>query len=142
MILRIDHIGVATEDLDGVGALLGALGMARDDAGLADAYGVACEFWQISPGPGQISVELVAPVRDDSAISTHLERHGAGPYHIAFEVDDIVAELARLRTRGFAAVDRVPCQGARTGMQVAFMYLPKPAGFLIELVKYDRVSTR
>lgn len=137
MILRIDHIGVATDDLAGVGEFMSLLGMARDDQGTADAYGVACEFWQYSPGAGQPSVELVAPVRDDSAITDHLVKRGPGPYHIAFEVDDVAAELVRLRSHGFVAIDRVPCKGARDGMQVAFMYLRKPAGFLIELVQYD-----
>lgn len=138
MILRIDHVGVATEDPSGVGEFLSALGMSVEDEGVADAYGVACQFWQFSAGAGLPSVELVAPVRDDSAITGHLNKRGPGPYHIAFEVDDVEAELARLRGRGFLAVDRVPCQGAREGMRVAFMYLRKPAGFLIELVQYSR----
>lgn len=138
MILRIDHIGVATDDLAGVGEFMAALGLARGDAGTAEAYGVACEFWQYSAGTDQPSVELVAPVRDDSTITAHLAKRGPGPYHIAFEVDDVAAELARLRSHGFVAVDQVPCQGARDGMLVAFMYLRKPAGFLIELVQYER----
>jgi hypothetical protein len=67
VIVGIDHIGVATDDLAAVGAMLTVLGMDRTDSGLAEAYGVACEFWQYAPGAGQTSVELVAPARLDTA---------------------------------------------------------------------------
>lgn len=84
-----------------------------------------------------VAVELVAPVRGDSAVTGHLARKGPGLYHIAFEVDDVELELARLRSNGFVPVDREPCAGARPGMRVAFMYVRKPAGLLIELVQYS-----
>lgn len=133
MILRIDHIGLATGDPSHTGSFLAALGMRLTDGGVADAYGVSCHFWQHSEGP---AVELVAPARDDSAITGYLSRKGPGLYHIAFEVDDVELELARLRGHGFIPVDAKPCAGAREGMQVAFMYVGKPAGLLIELVQY------
>jgi methylmalonyl-CoA/ethylmalonyl-CoA epimerase len=142
MILRIDHVGVATADPAGTASLLEVLGLARGDVGVAEEYGVACEFWQVPaeaaamPG-GSVApaVEVVSPVREGSSVAAVLAR-GPGPYHIAFEVDDVAAELARLRRSGFVPVDRAPCRGARPGMRVAFVYLAKPAGFLIELVQY------
>ena len=105
MILRIDHVGVATDDPLALEPYLTALGMQRTDTGVAEHYGV-------------------------------LARSGPGLYHIAFVVDDIERELERLRTHGFVAVDPQPCNGARPGMRVAFMYLRRPAGMLIELVEY------
>lgn len=136
MILGIDHIGLATADADGVGRALRALGMRRDDGGLADEYGVACDFWSFAGTGGQPAVELVSPARPDSSVSQQLTRRGPGLYHLAFEVDDLDGELARLSGDGFVQIDATPCAGARPGMRVAFLYLPKPAATLIELVHY------
>lgn len=136
MILGIDHIGLATDDPSGVADFMSALGMRKSDEGTADDYGVACEFWRYSDGIGQPAMEVVSPVREDSAIGRHLERNGAGLYHVAFAVDDVKQEFDRLRERGFVAVDAEPCQGARKSMHVVFMYARRPAGLLIELVQY------
>lgn len=135
MIRGIDHIGLATQDAAGVGPFLSALGMHRGDAGLARDYGVTCEFWQFDQA-GQPAIETVCPSGPDSAVTRYLEKKGAGLYHVAFEVDDIELELARLRGEGFVAIDERPRAGARVGMQVAFMYLRRPADLLIELVQY------
>jgi methylmalonyl-CoA/ethylmalonyl-CoA epimerase len=134
VILGLDHVGLATADPAGVGGFLAQLGMARADAGTADGYGVACEFWR-HPG-GQTAIEVVSPTRPDSSVSDMLTRDGPGLYHVAFAVDDLDAERGRLREQGFLVVDATPCQGARAGMRVVFMYLRKPAGLLIELVEY------
>lgn len=136
MILAIDHIGLATDDPDGVAPFLSALGLAASDKGVADAYGVACEFWG-RPGSGaQPAVELVSPTRADSSITGRLAEAGPGLYHVAFTVDDLEGDLAKLRAQGFTAVDREPCAGARPGMRVAFLYARRPAGLLVELVQY------
>jgi methylmalonyl-CoA/ethylmalonyl-CoA epimerase len=134
MILGVDHVGVMTDDPDGVGEFMTALGLRKSDAGVADDYGVACEFWTASEGS---AIEVVSPAWEKSSVSNMLERNGPGLFHIAFIADDIELELNRLRRQGFAAVDSHPCRGARVGMRVAFMYLRKPAGLLIELVQYD-----
>jgi methylmalonyl-CoA/ethylmalonyl-CoA epimerase len=133
VILGIDHIGLASDDPAGVGVFLAALGMSKTDAGIADAYGVACEFWQY---PGQPAVEVVSPIAGDSSVAGRLERSGPGLYHLAFTVDDIDAEIRRLRGNGFVPVDARPCTGAKEGMEVAFMYSRRPAALLIELVRY------
>ncbi|MDL4774167.1 MULTISPECIES: VOC family protein [Thermomonosporaceae] len=137
MILGIDHIGMATDDPEGVAPFLTALGMTVSDRGTADDYGVACEFWHYSDGIGQPAVELVSASRSDSSVAGRLEQHGPGLYHVAFGVDDLEAELDRLRGHGFTAVDHVACSGARPGMRVAFLYARRPAGLLVELVQYQ-----
>ena len=137
VILGIDHIGLVTDDPGGVGTFLADLGMRETDRGVAEAYGVTCQFWRHSAGDGGPAVELVAPVTDGSAVQGHLTRTGPGLYHIAFEVDDVDAEIARLSRSGFVPVDARPRPGARPGMQVAFMYLRRPACLLIELVRYE-----
>ena len=137
MILGIDHVGVVTEDPAAVGAFLDALGMTRTEDGTAPDYGVSCDFWQFSPAPAEPAVEVVAPVAPDAAVHDYLAKNGPGLYHVAFEVDDLEGELTRLRRNGFIPIDREPCRGARAGMRVAFLYLPKPAAFLVELVDYQ-----
>ncbi|MBB5873912.1 methylmalonyl-CoA/ethylmalonyl-CoA epimerase [Allocatelliglobosispora scoriae] len=111
--------------------------MVKFDEGIAETYGVDCQFWGVGAEPGAAAIELVAPNRDDAAIHGHLRRSGAGLYHVAFEVDDIDAELRRLRDGGATPVDRGPCAGARAGMRVCFVYLGTATGLLVELVQYD-----
>lgn len=65
----------------------------------------------------------------------HLDRHGPGLHHLAFEVDDLVADLAALRSSGAVPLDPAPREGARAGMQVAFVYLGLTTGLLVELVQ-------
>lgn len=137
MILRIDHIGLATGDAPGVADFMTALGMRKYEEGIVDDYGVACEFWQFSGGAGNPAVEIVSPAQENSAISGRLDREGPGLYHVAFEVDDLEGEIARLRGHGFTSMDAQPCKGARVGMRVAFLYARPPAGLLVELVHYE-----
>ncbi|HEX4703411.1 MAG TPA: VOC family protein [Pseudonocardiaceae bacterium] len=137
MILGVDHVGVLTSDLAKAGRHLDSVGLVKTEEGTAEAYGVACEFYQLTDDPAAFAVELVAPVREDAVVNGRLKKNGPGPYHIALEVDDIEAELLRLRASGFMPLDNVPCAGARDGMRVAFVYLGKATGLLIELVQYD-----
>ncbi|MFE9420012.1 VOC family protein [Streptomyces griseofuscus] len=142
MILGIDHIGLATGRPDRAGAQLAVLGLARTDRGEAEAYGVDCEFWSLPGDRGGTAVELVSPARPDSAVSGRLAAVGPGFYHIALTVDDLDGETARLRREGFLALDAEPCQGARPGMRVAFLYLPEPAELMVELVHYTLEPSR
>ncbi len=135
MILGIDHVGIITEDPAGAGKFLTALGMHASDAGIAEGYGVACEFWQHGEAR-QPAVEIVSPAREGSAVSARLTRSGPGLHHVAYQVTGIDEERARLRGSGYTDVDAAPHDGARPGMRVAFMYAPRPAGLLIELVEY------
>jgi methylmalonyl-CoA/ethylmalonyl-CoA epimerase len=135
MILGVDHVGVMTGDPAGVGEFLTTLGLRKSDSGVADDYGVACDFWGGSEGS---AIEVVSPVDEKSSVSELLGRSGPGIYHVAFVSDDIELDFNQLRRQGFVAVDSRPCRGARAGMRVAFMYLRRPAGLLIELVQYDR----
>ena len=148
MILGIDHVGIITEDPAGAGKFLTALGMHASDAGIAEGYAVACEFWQYDQDRGEPSprtrresarqpaVEIVSPARDGSAVSDRLAKSGPGLHHVAYEVTGLDDERARLRQNGYVEVDREAHDGARPGMRVVFMYAPRPAGLLIELVEY------
>jgi len=136
VLLGIDHIGLVTGAPAELAPFLTALGMSASDSGVAEAYQVACEFWQPAGRAGQPAIELVSPAGPDSAVAGQLARRGPGLHHIAIEVDRIEPELDRLRHAGFTPVDLRPCAGARPGMVVAFTYLARPAGLLVELVRY------
>jgi len=137
MLLGIDHIGLVTDDPSALGPSLAALDMSKLDSGIATGYRVACEFWQPAGRAGQPMIELVSPAGPGSTLDGHLARFGPGLHHIAIEVDHLEPELNRLRGAGFTAIDREPCAGARSGMLVAFTYLARPAGLLVELVQYE-----
>lgn len=142
MFLGIDHVGLMTDDPGRAGTFMKLLGMSLNDQGAADAYGVSCDFWQFSAAPGEAAVELVAPTRDDSAISAPLGSRGPGLYHVAFETDDLDGDAEQLVDEGFVRIDDGAHEGARPGMRVMFLFLPEPVNSLIELVQYDEPRRR
>lgn len=80
-------------------------------------------------------VELLEPLSPDSTVGRFLARRGPGLHHIAFEVDDIRAELERLEGEGLRLVDREPRKGAK-GHLVAFLHPSSTDGVLVELVQH------
>ena len=127
MIKGIDHIGLATDDPTALAPFLTALGLRRDDAAVAEDYGVSCEFWSHPAAGGQPAVELVAPVRSESAVTDRLAKQGPGLYHLAFEVDELEPELARLRGCRLRADRRHPvCR--RPAGHASGLHVPAQAG--------------
>ena len=78
-------------------------------------------------------MELLAPLDDDTPVGRFLARRGPGMHHVAYEVDDLRAELARLDGEGVQLVDREPRPGLY-GLQVAFIHPDAVHGVLTELV--------
>jgi methylmalonyl-CoA/ethylmalonyl-CoA epimerase len=83
---------------------------------------------------GESRIELLEPTSDDSPISKFLEKRGGGIHHIAVEVDDIAAELEKLRSKGVRLIDETPRIGAE-GCKVAFVHPSASNGVLLELVE-------
>jgi methylmalonyl-CoA/ethylmalonyl-CoA epimerase len=127
---EIHHIGVAVRDLDEAVAtyerLLGAAVEARETIASQGAEAVALHV-----GAGR--VELLAALDDDTPVGRFLARRGPGMHHVAYEVDDLRAELARLDGEGVQLVDREPRHGLY-GLQVAFIHPDAVHGVLTELV--------
>jgi methylmalonyl-CoA/ethylmalonyl-CoA epimerase len=127
---EIHHIGVAVADLDEAVAtyerLLGAVVEARETIASQGAEALALHV-----GGGR--VELLAPLHADTPIGRFLARRGPGMHHVAYEVDDLRAELARLDGEGVQLVDREPRPGLY-GLQVAFIHPDAVHGVLTELV--------
>jgi methylmalonyl-CoA/ethylmalonyl-CoA epimerase len=142
MFLGIDHVGFMIEDPARAGAFMKALGLSLNDQGVGPGYGVSCQFWQFSPAPEEVALELVTPTRDDSAISAPLATRGPGLYHVAFEVDDLEGDAEQLVKAGFVNIDGSAQEGARPGMQVVYLYSPDPVNSLMELVQYEKPKRR
>jgi methylmalonyl-CoA/ethylmalonyl-CoA epimerase len=128
----IHHIGVAVHDLDDAVStyerLFGASVEARERIASQGAEAAAMHV-----GDGR--VELLAPLEEDTPVGRFLARRGPGMHHVAYEVDDLRAELARLDGAGVQLVDREPRLGLY-GLQVAFIHPDAVHGVLTELVTH------
>jgi methylmalonyl-CoA/ethylmalonyl-CoA epimerase len=127
---KLDHIGIAVEDLDSAIQTYEKLGFAVESVDDVPGFGVKVAFLPMASG----NVELVQPVKDDSAMAKYLEKKGEGIHHLCFEVYDIRAELNRLEAAGVQLVDKVPRTGAH-GTLVAFLHPKSTGGVLIELAE-------
>ncbi len=87
------------------------------------------------PSGGSGRLELLEPVRAETAAGRFQARRGEGLHHVCFLVDDVVAELARLEQQGFQPVDRTPRRGQ--GGLVAFLHPRTSHGVLVELLQRD-----
>src|ERR671937_2325267 len=116
MLGRIDHIGVATDDLDGAIALYEeTLGMPVAHRETVKSQGVEAVLLDVGDG----HVELLRPLGPETAVGRFLERKGPGLHHVAYRVDDIDAALARLKAEGIELIDAEPRTGIRQS-RVAF----------------------
>jgi len=128
---RIDHIGVAVDDLDEAIALYeGRLGMPVQHRETVEEQGVEA----VLLGVGESHVELLRPLRPDTAVGRFLERGGPGLHHVAYGTDDIESALNQVRGAGLQLIDEQPRVGIR-GSRVAFLHPKSTGGVLTELVE-------
>ncbi len=127
--MHIDHIGIAVEDLEEAIAtyekLLDGKCYKRETV---ESQQVETAFFQT----GQSKVELLGATDPDSVIAKYVAKKGEGMHHVAFEVDDIHAELERLRSEGFTVLTDEPRRGADNKL-VAFVHPKDNHGVLVEL---------
>ena len=128
---RIDHIGVAVEELEP------ALELYRDSFEMVLAHrevvseqGVEAVLLDV----GENHVELLAPLAPDTPVGKFIARQGPGLHHVAYQVADIDATLDVLKRAGLQLIDEQPRTGIR-GSRVAFMYPRASAGVLTEIVE-------
>ena len=79
-------------------------------------------------------MELITPTAEDSPIAAFLSKRGPGLHHICFAVDDIEAEIARLKGKGAKLLNQQPVSGVG-GTRIAFLHPEDAAGVLVELVQ-------
>jgi methylmalonyl-CoA/ethylmalonyl-CoA epimerase len=131
MFARVDHIGVAVEDLDAAIALHERdYGMALVHREVIDEQGVEAVLLDV----GENHVELMRPLGDDTPVGRFLAKRGPGLHHVAYQVSDVDSTLAALRDRGLRLIDEAPRTGIR-GSRVAFLHPAASGGVLTEIVQ-------
>jgi methylmalonyl-CoA epimerase len=128
---RIDHIGIATDDLDGAIALYeGTLGMPVAHRETVESQGVEAVLLDVGEG----HVELLRPLGADTPVGKYLESRGPGLHHVAYAVDDIEGVLGKLKDAGIELIDSEPRAGIRES-RVAFVHPRSTGGVLTEIVE-------
>jgi methylmalonyl-CoA/ethylmalonyl-CoA epimerase len=131
MLDRIDHIGVAVDDLDAaIGLYQGTLGMPLIHRETVTEQGVEAVLLDIGDG----HVELLSPLGEETPVGRFLTRKGPGLHHVAYAVADIEAALAALRERGVELIDSEPRIGIRRS-RVAFVHPRSTGSVLTEIVQ-------
>src|SRR5512140_1835953 len=128
MARNVSHIGIAVNDLDASKKIYGALlqvGAFHEETVAEQKVHVAsCEV-------GPTRIELTAPTADDSPIAKFIAKRGEGIHHIAFQVDDVDAEMERLKSEGFVFIGEHPSDGAHN-MRIVFLHPKGTNGVLVE----------
>jgi methylmalonyl-CoA/ethylmalonyl-CoA epimerase len=128
---RVDHIGVAVEDLDAAIALHERdYGMALVHREVIDEQGVEAVLLDV----GENHVELLRPLGGETPVGRFLSKRGPGLHHVAYQVADVQATLTTLRERGLRLIDEQPRAGIR-GSRVAFLHPASSGGVLTEIVQ-------
>jgi methylmalonyl-CoA/ethylmalonyl-CoA epimerase len=128
---RIDHIGVATDDLEGAVALYeGMLGMPVAHRETVESQGVEAVLLDVGEG----HVELLSPLGPETPVGKYLDKRGPGLHHVAYAVGDIDEVLSRLKQAGVEMIDSEPRQGIRDS-RVAFVHPRSTGGVLTEIVE-------
>ncbi len=126
---KVEHIGIAVKDLQAATSLYEKL--LNTDVYKTEevaSEGVKTAFLQTGPN----KIELLEAINVDTAVAKFIEQKGEGIHHIAFEVNDILAEMARLRNEGFILLSDEPKTGADNKL-VCFVHPKSAGGVLIEL---------
>ena len=128
---RIDHIGVAVEDIDA------AIELYRDGFGMdlahretVESQGVEAVLLDVGDG----HVELLAPLGPDTPVGKYMAKNGAGLHHVAYAVDDIDAALEQIAAAGIQLIDSEARVGIRDS-RVAFLHPRSTGGVLTEIVE-------
>ena len=132
--MKINHLGIATKGIDE------ALKFWEDALGLENVHTETVEDQKVRVAMlplGESRIELLEPTSEDSPISKFLEKRGGGIHHVAVEVEDIRAALAKLKAEGARLIDEEPRIGAE-GCLVAFVHPSSANGVLLELVQENK----
>jgi len=134
--MKLEHIGIAVANLTESEELLKRLlGRGSYKRETVDSQSVTTSFF--TAGEGAAKLELVAPENQSGPIQKYLDKRGPGIHHLAFEVDDIVAEMQRLREDGFELLQDAPTSGADNKL-VCFLHPKSTNGVLVEICQSRR----
>jgi methylmalonyl-CoA/ethylmalonyl-CoA epimerase len=129
MFRKIEHIGIAVKNVEAANTMFARLA----EAGLlkmekVESEGVIVSFFQI----GETKIEFLEASTQESAITRHIDKNGEGLHHIAFEVENIEAEMERLKGEGFTLLSDKPKEGADS-KRICFVHPRDTNRVLIEL---------
>lgn len=126
---KVEHIGIAVKDIKASSSLYETLlGVPCYKTELVSSEAVQTAFFQV----GESKIELLSATAENSVISNFIVKKGEGIHHIAFEVDDILKEMERLKAEGFTLLNEQPKKGADNKL-VCFVHPKGTNGVLIEL---------
>ncbi len=126
---KIEHIGIAVKDLAASNQIFeDILGVAPYKQEEVQSEQVLTSFFQV----GESKIELLQATSPDSAIAKYLEKNKEGIHHIAFDVEDILSEIDRLKAKGYTLIHESPKEGADNKI-IAFMHPKSSNGVLVEL---------
>lgn len=126
---KVEHIGIAVKDLRNANQLFERLfNQPNYKLEELESEGVSTSFFKV----GETKIELVEATNENSAVSKFIEKRGEGIHHIAFEVEDIDAEMQRLKAEGFQLIQQNPKDGA-DNKKICFLHPKSTNGVLIEL---------
>lgn len=126
---NVEHLGIAVQNLEAANLLFSRLLNTEPyKQETVESEGVTTSFFR----QGETKIELLEATRPDSPIAKFLEKRGEGIHHLAFEVADIRAEIARLKAEGFTPLNEEPKRGADNKL-VAFLHPKGTGGVLVEL---------
>lgn len=129
MLTKINHIGIAVNSLDEtIPFYRDNLGMAFKGMEEVAEQQVKVAFLEV----GESKIELLEPTTHESPVARFLEKNGAGIHHIAYQVENIEAAIAKLESEGARMIDKVPRLGAH-GARIAFIHPKSSNGVLTEL---------
>ncbi len=129
MIKQIEHLGIAVENLEeSLKVFETLLNTNSYKQEIVESEGVRTAFLMV----GNSKVELLEATNENSAIAKFLSKNKGGFHHVAFEVDDIEAELLRLQKEGFHLIHTTPKDGA-DNKRIAFLHPKSTKGLLVEL---------
>jgi methylmalonyl-CoA/ethylmalonyl-CoA epimerase len=129
MLTKINHIGIAVQSLDAT------IPFYRDNLGMAFAGIEEVPEQKVRVAMlvvGESKIELLEPTSADSPVAKYMEKNGPGVHHVAYEVTDIEAAIARLLADGARMVDEKPRNGAH-GARIAFIHPKSSLGVLTEI---------
>lgn len=134
--IRLDHIGIAVDDLESGSTFWQLLGLSQGYDERNDEQGVNIRFFETEQGTNATRIELLEPIGEDTPIGRFLNNNGAGIQQIAFRVDDLDSLLSRLKAEGVRLINETPTEGAH-GSRIAFVHPSSTGGVLVELLEYN-----
>lgn len=129
MVKKINHIGIAVHSIEESTPLYrDVYGMHDEGVEVVEKQKVKVAFFAV----GESRIELLEPTSEDSPVAKFIAKNGPGVHHVAYEVDDVCAEIKRLKGEGIRLIDDVPRCGAHH-TQIAFLHPKSSGGVLTEM---------